>query len=196
MNKTEFFRELHLQLRSFSQSEVENIINYYNEIIEDKKEQGLSERESIESFGPIHQLIDDISVDLVATRSVNKSSSPYKNSWIILGICFSPILLPIGIAMVAVLIAFVTVFMSLVIAFFASLFALVISVIPAIIFMIANGVDSNLIIMQVGLSLAASGILIYLLIGTIKLGKKLWNQINEMFTNMIKKKRGKINEVY
>lgn len=188
MKKIEFLQTLRERLKAFQKSEVQSIIDYYEELIEEKKETGIKEEEVIASFGSIENIIPKVTADLVFTRSSTQQTSPLKNFWIILGICASPILIPIGIALGAIVFSLVIVVFSLLISLLASEVAIIVSLIPMVISMIVSGTDFSIIILTIGLCLIAIAILFYLSLLTIQVGKKALQSINRFFSKRIKQK--------
>ena len=51
MNKTEFVLELAQRLSHLPWSEIEERVNYYGEMIDDRMEEGLSEKEAVAAMG-------------------------------------------------------------------------------------------------------------------------------------------------
>ncbi|MGD9605012.1 MAG: DUF1700 domain-containing protein [Bacilli bacterium] len=188
MNKNEFLLVLKSRLKAFKKEEVDGIIAFYDELIEEKKENGLDEKAAIESFGTIENIISKTTADLVINRSNNQTSSPLKNFWIILGICASPILIPIGIALGAVAFALVVVVLSLLISFVASAVAILVSLIPMAISMVISGVQLPIILLTIGLAMIALAMIGYLSLVTFQLGKKALAAINTYFSKRIKRK--------
>jgi uncharacterized membrane protein len=85
MNKQEFLKEIKSKLNHFQSSELDEITNYYNEIIEDKMEAGLNEEEAINSLGSIETIVNEIKINIVSKRSDEKKTNTLKNFLIILG---------------------------------------------------------------------------------------------------------------
>lgn len=191
MSKTQFFNELRISLKNFREEEVKKIIAFYDELIEEKKENGITEDDAIASFGDIKNIVNTVSADLVMERTEDKKPRTMSNFFIILGICASPILLPIGIAFFTVFISIVIVFFALVFSFAVSAFAILISTFPITYQLIMDGVDISVIMMAIGGCLIATGVLTILTIITFKLGNYILNAIIKLFTKLIKKKSNK-----
>ena len=58
MNKKEFISILEKRLNGIPKQDIDNTIEYYNEIIMDKQDDGLSEEEAINSLGTIDEIIN------------------------------------------------------------------------------------------------------------------------------------------
>lgn len=195
MDKKEFLKAISNNLKGFDKSEITEILAYYEEIIADKMENGLTEEDAIASLGNIDDITNEIKVNLVLKRSDKKISNSLKSFIIILGICSSPILLPLGIA-------FAVLFLSLFIVLFALIFVFGFTGICVILAVfihsfstLSTGGDIASIFIQLGLGLMSSAFLIGLTIELYKAMKLLLNKINRFFLKTIKKKTKKGEEV-
>lgn len=65
MNKQEFVEVLEQHLIQLPQMEKEHVLNFYNETIEDRKEDGMSEEEAIASLGSIEDIVGQIALEKV-----------------------------------------------------------------------------------------------------------------------------------
>ena len=125
MNKVEFLNELSSSLSSLSKSERDDLIQYYDELIEDRKERtNQSEEEIIASLGSIDEIVrkttgikkDKIVIDdaeIVSSYKEIKSKNKSSNNNTILKIVIIAITFPIWIGLVIG-------FLGCLIGFFAS----------------------------------------------------------------------------
>lgn len=60
MNKAEFFKTLRSLLRTIPEQDCEKVIAFYEEMISDRMEEGISEEEVIAQFGDVGKLAADI----------------------------------------------------------------------------------------------------------------------------------------
>ena len=101
MNKVEFLDNLAQQLNNLPKAEIEKVISYYEEMIQDRVEDGMSEDEAVESIGSVSEAVEaamqDISLPSLMKASVKKSrdKSPSKSLWLALVIIGFPIWLPL-----------------------------------------------------------------------------------------------------
>jgi hypothetical protein len=63
MRKNEFLKELKKRLDFFQKGEQEEVVNYYEELIQDALDHGESEHEFIDQLGPIEDIIVNIKKD-------------------------------------------------------------------------------------------------------------------------------------
>ncbi len=194
MNKSEFLSILKNRLKAFKEAEVKEIIAFYDELIEEKKESGINEMDAINGFGTIDNIVSKVTTDLIITRSNDEKSNPMKNFWIILGICASPVLIPLGIALAAVAFSLVVVVFSLFISFAASGIGIIVGLIPMIISMIISNTELSIILLAIGICFIVVAIFGYLSLLTIHLGKKAFQKINKYFSKKIKSKTQEISD--
>ncbi len=124
MTKVEFLDKLKSKLGHMPYSEVEKIINYYTELIDDKIEDNLEEKDVIKSLGSIDKIVKDIENDNDTINVVSKRvKNVYDNSdkkvlWMLLLVFGFPIWISIlavlGSLYLTVLILFLTLFIILI----------------------------------------------------------------------------------
>ncbi|HEY8445085.1 MAG TPA: DUF1700 domain-containing protein [Bacilli bacterium] len=189
MNKVKFLNEIKVNLKDFKKEEIDRIIEYYEEMIDDKIEMGLSEEEAISSLGDVNEITTEIKTNLLGERSKNKSTNSLRNFILILGICTSPVLIPIAIGFsvlfIGILIAIGAVFLSIGITAVSLFFFGITNSIN----MLISGENIGIIMILLGLSLIFGAILTYLTYELYNLSKIILNYINKQFIKIIKRKR-------
>lgn len=131
MTKKEFLSKLEEELDNLHYEEKNNILEYYEELIEDKKESGKREKEIIKEIGSIENIIKNIEIEKKIDKAATKPtlSNGLKALIAFLGVCSAPVLF-----IVAVLIfAFFVTFGALLFAFIAVIGALIVSGIVSVI---------------------------------------------------------------
>lgn len=130
MNKTEFMTELSQRLSGLNNEDIKKSLAYYNEIIEDCKEDGMSEEEAVASLGDIDEIATQIVMDTPITKLVKekvKGTRTLRTWEIILIVLGSPIWLSLGIAFFAVVFSLYISIWSIVFSLFVTVFALFVS---------------------------------------------------------------------
>jgi|SRR5690554_1699153 len=191
MNKEKFYENIRKKLNGFKKEEVDGIIEYYDELVNDKIESGLSEEEVISSFGDIDDMINEIKANLVMERSEKREANVLKNFLIILGVISSPILLPLAIVFSLVFFIILLVIVILLFSFSVSAIAVLLSVVLASIELIFTSREIGLTLILLGSGLIASSLLWFITIEIFRLGKYLLNAINKLFIQKLKKKKNK-----
>ena len=118
MKRLEFILALHEKLSCLQPNDMEERLAFYNEMIDDRMDDGLSEEEAVAQIGSIDDIVAQVIEETPLTRLVKKKLKPKKrNPWQITLLALgSPIWLSLLIAALAV-----------VIALYAALWAVVIS---------------------------------------------------------------------
>ena len=105
MNKREFLEELQKRLAGLPQSDIEQTIDFYEEMIEERLEEGKSEEEAIAEIGSIEDIVSQIILDTPLPKLVKERMKPKRalRVWeIVLLALGSPIWISLGIATFAV----------------------------------------------------------------------------------------------
>ena len=105
MDKQEFLQELRTSLNGLPQEDIEERLSFYAEMIDDRVEDGLTEREAVAAVGTVPdivlQVVDDYSIpELVKVRL--RSSGKMSTATKVLLIAGFPVWLPLLIAALAV----------------------------------------------------------------------------------------------
>ena len=174
MTKEEFLRTLKAELEKQSISNIESMIEYYDEMICDRMEDGMSEEAAVESMDSIpeivHEAVLDKSVPALVKERVKKSRENAEKSgwgwlWITLAIIGFPIWLPLVLTAVILAFTFFIVFWVLVatlfiilLAFGISGIACLIAIVPALIY---SGIPTAIASVGAGLVLIGLTVLIW-----------------------------------
>lgn len=108
MNKQEFSALLRKELSGLPQEDIEERLNFYSEMIEDRKEDGLSEEEAVAAIGTVAEIVDQTVAETPFTKIAKERIRPKRrlSAWeITLLAVGSPLWLSLGIAAFAVLFA-------------------------------------------------------------------------------------------
>ncbi len=172
MNKLKFILSLHEKLSGMPENEIEERLNFYSEMIEDRIEEGLSEEEAVADIGNIDDIADQIIADIPLTKIVkNKVKTRRKlRAWeIVLISVGSPLWLVLLIAAFAVIISVYASIWAVVVSLWAVDLALAICFLGGIgglvIFSIGNNVLIGLALL--GLGIVCAGLSMFLFYGCI-----------------------------
>lgn len=199
MNKKQFLVELKESLRQFPESEIKDVLNYYDEMISDKVEQGRAEEEVIESLGGVKLISTRIQTELIDLRTKEPKPSIAKTSnnfYIVLLLCATPALIPLGIAFFAVFFSIFVSWIALTFAFAITSIALLVGLIPIAVTAFADmGIGGALVVS--GVLLILSGIFALLTMIVALAGSNLLNVTVKTTNKIINKftKRGNRNEI-
>ena len=108
MNKEAFLAELRKRISGLPKDEIEERLTFYNDMIDDRMEDGLTEEEAVSELGSVNDLASQIIADVPLSRLVKEKIRPKgkMKAWeIVLLILGSPVWLPLLLSAAAVIIA-------------------------------------------------------------------------------------------
>lgn len=106
MTKQEFLSELERALGKLPHAEVEQALAFYNEAISDRMEDGLSEAEALAGLGPVDEIAAQIAAETPPIpRAIARANTGSRTLNIVLLAVFSPIWIPIVLALAAAALA-------------------------------------------------------------------------------------------
>lgn len=193
MKKEQFLKELKHSLRKFDNNEIDQVINYYDEMISDKIEMGQTEDSIIASLGSSKDISREVQLDLISNRVQNKNNIEKTSSsfFILFALLLSPALFPIAIVLFVVFFTIIVTSGALMFGFGATTISLIVSLIPSVIFT-AQTVGAGSAIFTVGVILLLSAAFGLLTIAFYKLTKEVLAQIIKFTLKIAKKNKRKI----
>ena len=123
MNKQDFLLELDSGLEGLPQSDREEQISFYTEMIDDRIEEGMSEEDAVAQIGNVDEVIEQILTEIPLVKIVKEKARPKRalsGTEILLLSLGSPIWLSILIALVAIVISIFVSLWSVVISLWAT----------------------------------------------------------------------------
>ncbi len=120
MSKQEFLSRLREGLKGVPQTDLDERLTFYSEMIDDRMEEGMSEEEAVSAIGPVEDVISQIISEIPLPRIVAERVKPKRQIriWeVILLVLGSPIWL-------SLLLTFIVVLFSLYIAIWAVILSL------------------------------------------------------------------------
>lgn len=170
MNKQEFLAELRKGLHGLPQNDIEERLTFYNEMIDDRMEEGLTEDAAVSEIGTVNEVVSQIVTETPLSKIVKEKVRPKRTLrvWeIVLLALGSPIWLSLLIAAFAVIFAVYVTAWSVIVALWASELALAVSsigsILSAVIF--AFQVNGIVAIAVLGAGIAFAGLSIFLFFG-------------------------------
>lgn len=191
MNKAQFLQRLTEKLHQLPPEEIERQRAYYDELISDMMEDGLSEAEAVEKLGDLSAIVDEILRDTPLPTLVKTRIRP-KNGWtaaaVVAAIVGIPLWLPLLLALLAVLFAVAVSFLAVIASLFAVVLALGFAGIVVLVkaFTLSMGPSYTLLSLGAALLLMGLGCLGFLAAeyaakGLFHGGKWLYGQMKSLF---------------
>ncbi len=128
MTKIQFLMSLHNKLSRLPQNEIEERLNFYSEMIEDRIEEGIPEAEAVAQIGTVDKIAEQIVADIPLTKIAKEKIKPKRRikAWeIVLLILGSPLWLSVLIAIFAVIFSFYVSLWAVIISLWASFVAII-----------------------------------------------------------------------
>lgn len=197
MTKLQFLLVLQDRLSGLPQNDVEERLNFYSEMIEDRMEDGLTEEQAVMEIGTVDEIAAQIIADVAPIRTEKKKRAPERKLrvWeIVLLALGSPIWLSLLIAAFAIALSLYVSLWTVIIsiwAIFASLIACNLGSIIAGVGFIFGGYPLSGILM-LGASAVCAGLAILFFLGSHALTKGtalLTKKIAHGIKNKIRKGR-------
>ena len=193
MNKAAFLEALRTRLKGLSPEDIQNSLDYYGEMIDERIEDGLTEEEAVAAVGSVEQAAAQILSEIPLKRIIKqrfKRSRALTGLEIALIVLGSPLWLSLLSTAFALLLSLVIVIFAVVLSIFAVHLALLISavavVVGGVVLIFMRGLLPALMMVGAGLAAAGLGLLLWPLIklaakGAVWLCKKLMLIVKEAF---------------
>ena len=130
MNKEQFKQEIRTRLSDYSDEDINKALEFYDEAIDDRMEDGMSEDEAVAAIGTPEEVARQIQMDTPITTLVKnkvKGKGELKTWQVVLIILTAPIWFGLGIALLSIIFSIVVTILSLVFAFMVTMAALIAS---------------------------------------------------------------------
>ncbi len=170
MNKQEFIAKLRAKLSGLPKQDVEERLNFYSEMIDDRMEEGLSEEEAVSQIGSVDEIVPQIVAEIPAdkiAKKKTKSKRPIKAWEIVLLALGSPVWFSLAVAAVAVIFSLYGSLWSVVISLWAVFGSLVGSAfgvaVAGVVFICQGNALAGIAI--IGTGIVCAGIAIFIFFG-------------------------------
>lgn len=170
MNKQEFIAALRAELRGLPTQDVEDRVDFYIEMIDDRMEDGLSEDEAVFAIGSVEVIASQIIADIPFSKIAKDKLIPKHRlkAWeIVLLALGSPIWLSLAIAAFAVILSLYVSLWSVIVSFWAAFVSVVACTLGGAVSGIYFITTANTFtgIALIGVVIAAAGLSVFLFFG-------------------------------
>ena len=170
MNKQDFIASLRASLSGLPKQDVEDRLNFYSEMIDDRIEEGLTEQEAVSAIGSVETVSSQIIADIPLSKIAKEKIKPKRGlrAWEILLLALgSPIWLSLLIAAFAVVFSLYVFVWSVIISLWAVFASLVVcaagGIIAGIVFIVVGNVLTG--VCMIGTALVCAGLSIFSFFG-------------------------------
>lgn len=168
MTKIDFLLELSDRLEGLNEEDREQSCQFYDEMIDDRIEEGMSEEEAVADLGSIDHIVKQIIAEIPISRIIKTKIKATRRLGVIaiIALVFGGlILLPIGISLVATFFALYVSVWSVVVSFYAVAFSFsasgLLGISMLVISAIRGEIYAGIFILGAGLLLAGISIPLY-----------------------------------
>ncbi len=170
MNKQEFLDELEKGLCGLPKNDIKERLIFYNEMIDDRMEEGFTEEEAVYGIGAVDEVVSQIIKETSRSKLVKEKVRPQRalRVWeIVLLVLGSPIWLSLLLALFAVIFAVYITLWSVIVALWATELALAVSALCGFLSDVILTVRVNVIsgIAMFGAGTVCAGLSIFLFFG-------------------------------
>ena len=169
MNRKDFLEAVRLKLKGLSEEDINKALEFYEEAISDRIEDGLTEDEAVAAIGTPDEIAQQILMDTPLPKLVKAKAKPEKGFkvWeIILLVLGFPVWFSVLLAAGLVALSLIIVLFAIVLSFFAIILALglggIVLVVASILMMIAGGGSAS--IFNIGIAILCIGLAVLLFI--------------------------------
>ena len=166
MNKTEFTEQLRAALKGLSEEDLKKSVDYYEEMIDDRMEDGIPEEEAVNGLGSIDEIKDKILKEIPITNIVKEKIKPKRSlaGWeIALLVIGSPVWVPIVLSLIITGLSIYMTFWIIILSLYVTDLSLFLSGILGIVaaFMQTNGFATGLFLSGIGITLTGVSVLLF-----------------------------------
>ena len=174
MRKDEFLNELRNRLHGLPPDDIDNRVSFYNEMIEDRMDEGKSEEEAVMEIGTVDQVVEEIAKDTPLVKLIKQKVKPKRSlrAWeiVLLALGF-PLWFPLTlVALILIFVAYLLIWTFVAVAYIVES-ALVIYALGAFIAFFAFLFSGNFNAVILGSSIMAAGGAILLAFGCVGITK-------------------------
>lgn len=191
MTKQQFLSELQSKLSGLPQQDLEERINFYDEMIDDRMEEGLTEDKAVDEIGSVDDVVSQILSDYPLSKIVREKVKPRRNmkAWEIVLLVFgSPIWISLLISAFAVVLSLYITVWAVVISLWAAAVSIAVCALYSIVMAVVYAFQGNLPAgaALLGLSLFCAGAAILSFFGCMALSKGVVILTKKMFFSIKK----------
>ena len=166
MNKTEFTEQLRAALKGLAEEDLKKSVDYYEEMIDDRMEDGIPEEEAVNGLGSIDEIKDKILKEIPITNIVKEKIKPKRSlaGWeIALLVIGSPVWVPIMLSLIITGLSIYMTFWIIILSLYVTDLSLFLSGILGIVaaFMQTNGFATGLFLSGIGITLTGVSVLLF-----------------------------------
>ena len=176
MTKTEFLDELERRLSGLPQSDREERLLYFREMIDDRMEDGLTEEEAVSDIGSVDEIVDHIMEETPLSKLVRENAKRTRalKAWeILLLVLGAPLWLSLILAAIAVCLSLYAALWAVVLGLWSAVVGLAAGAVGGLVTAASYVVNREPVnaIFMLGAAILCAGLAILLFFGCVRLTK-------------------------
>ena len=166
MSKTEFIEQLRSALNGLSEEDLKKSVDYYEEMIDDRMEDGIPEEDAVSGLGSIDEIKDKILKEIPIANIVKEKIKPKRKLGgleIALLVIGAPLWVPIVLSLIIMGLSLYMSFWTVILSLYVTDFSLFLSGVFCIVaaFMQTNGFATGLFLSGIGVALTGVSVLLF-----------------------------------
>ena len=179
MNKEEYLAAIREKIKSLPEGDIDRTIEYYDEMIDDRMEDGLTEDEAVADMASPDEVSMQVLEDIPLSRLVKERIKPkheLKGWQIALIIIGSPVWIPLVLTALVLLLTFWIVVVSLLIAYYSVILGVAAAGVSGLIMFIFLLISGNTAagLLMLGMALVVMGLSILLIVSAKPVTKAMF----------------------
>jgi len=193
MNKKEFMSLLEKELKRINVSDIEEIMEYYDEYIEDQKENGKKEKDIIKKFD-MDELLKEAKIQKQINTASKKPtiSNGLKALIAFLGVLSFPMLIVVGSILFAIVVTIFALIFSFIVTVASVIFGSGVGIAIFIGYLISGKISISAFLFAIGVSLVLFGLFIFLLKWALYISREIITWLAQFLQEKLYKRRGGI----
>ena len=194
MKKEEFLNNLEQELKLSNAKNYQDVLEYYNEVIEDKIDKGKKEEKVIIELGDIKDIVRNVKIENTLDKATKEPtiSNGLKALIAVLSVLSLPLLIPVIVVAVVLIFVVLVLLACIIIVISSLLLSSIIIAIALFINLLAMKIPIYTFFFGLGISFILAGLFIFL----FKWSLGLFKQFTVWFIDSLKEKFGKKRGAY
>ena len=190
MNKSEFTEQLRKSLQGLSEEDIKRSVDFYEEMIDDRIEDGMGEEEAVGAVGTIEEIRSKILEEIPITKIVKEKITPKRDLKVwetVLLIVGAPLWLPLLLALIVVGLSVYLSFWVIILSLYATDLSVLVAGFGTILAAFIQGTGSGILFgIGGGIALIGAAVLLFfgfnqITRGMIYISKKMVLWIKKLF---------------
>jgi len=191
MTKQEFLADLKKELKKMDVIDIDDILEYYDEYIEEQKELGKKEKDIIKKFD-MNEIMKEAKIHMQINTASEKPtlSNGIKALIAFLGVLSFPMLIVAGAVLFAIIITVLALIFSFIVTIGAIIFGSGVGIVAFIVAVVTGQITISSFLFVTGVSLVVLGLFLFLMKWAISISRDSISWLADTLQSKLYKRRG------